>query len=147
MTTIDINELVDLSLNLIFYFTIGSFGAFFKVLYESMTRTNYKIKIGKIIIGGGTTAIICAGLNYNILHQYNIGLRFMIAALVGVLGFEIFGKIRTIAGLKGFITEVGEIVNGLRDVAKGRNDGNNNNPPSVNPPVDTPKDIDKKDDI
>lgn len=121
MGTLEINELVDLSLNLIFYFTIGSFGAFFKVLYESMTRKNYKIRIGKIIIGGGTTAIICAGLNYNILYQYNIGVRFMVAALVGVLGFEIFGKIRTIAGLKNFINELAAIMNGVKEVQQGRN--------------------------
>ncbi len=114
METINVNELVDLSLNLIFYFTIGSFGAFFKVLYESMTTENYKIRIGKIIIGGGTTAILCIGLNYTILKDYNIGTRFMVAALMGILGFEIFGKIKTIDGLKSFINDVIDIVRGTK---------------------------------
>lgn len=111
MGTLNVNELVDLSLNFLFYFTIGSFGASVKVLYESMTRKNYKIRIGKIIIGGGTTAILCAGLNYTLLHEYNIGTRFMIASIIGILGFEIFGKIKNIAGLKVFIGDVLDIVN------------------------------------
>lgn len=111
MGTLNVNELVDLSLNFLFYFTVGSFGASFKVLYESMTRKNYKIRLGKIIIGGGTTAILCAGLNYTLLHEYNIGTRFMIASVIGILGFEIFGKIKNITGLKAFISEVLDIIN------------------------------------
>lgn len=114
MGTININDLIDLSLNLIFYFTIGSLGAFFKVIYESLTTENYKIRIGMIIIGGGTTAMLCTGLNYNLLHQYNLGVRFMIASLMGVLGFEIFGKIKNIDGLKDFINDIIDVMRGSR---------------------------------
>lgn len=114
METININELIDLSLNLIFYFTIGSFGAFFKVIYESLTTENYKIRIGKIIIGGGTTAILCAGLNYNLLHQYSLGTRFMVASIMGILGFEIFGKIKNIEGLKDFINDIIDVTRASR---------------------------------
>lgn len=93
------DDLLSVMVNFIFYFTIGFFGAFMKDLYETITNKEPKIKLGRILIGSIWTAFLFIFLGDSILKEYSINVIIFLTFLSGLIGFELFGKITTIAGL------------------------------------------------
>ena len=101
----------ELVYNLLFYFVIGSFGAFIKDLYETLTKKNEKIRLGEIVVGGAIATFFCYGLQDTWLKDLSINLIVLITFICGILGFEIFGNIYTIDNFKDFIGKVIEFKN------------------------------------
>ena len=127
-----------------FYFTIGSFGAFLKDLYETMTKKNEKIRFGEILIGGACATFICFGLQDSWLNGLSLNMMVLVTFICGILGFELFGNFTTMNKFEKFVSKVMEI--------KGRFNIEYNPPPSDSPDtkVDTPiikQDNQKKDDV
>lgn len=101
-----IEDISNLVLNLLFYFIIGSFGAFVKDLYESMTKKVEQIRLGKIIVGATSSMFICMVLQE--MWQLSITTVVPLTFFLGVLGFEIFGNVTSIDNLKKFIITIVE---------------------------------------
>lgn len=93
-------EIVNLSLNLLFYFIIGSFGAFVKDLYGTLTKKDEHIRLGKIFVGA--TCAMFIGMFLQEYFTLKITTIVPLTFLLGVLGFEIFGNITSINKLKKF---------------------------------------------
>lgn len=103
--------LLDLGTTFIFYFTVGSFGAFLKDLHDSMTKKNDKIQVGEVLIGGATATLICLGLQDNWFKDFSLNTMLLITFVLGVLGFEIFGNIKTLTKFENFVERVLEFKN------------------------------------
>jgi sensor histidine kinase YesM len=103
--------LTNLITNFLFYFIIGSFGAFMKDLYETITKKNEKIRLGEVLIGGTSATFLCYGLQDSWLKGLSINLIVLITFVCGILGFEIFGNLTTISKFKQFIETVIEFKN------------------------------------
>lgn len=101
-----VDDISNLVLNLLFYFIIGSFGAFVKDLYESMTKKVEQIRLGKIIVGATSSMFICMVLQE--MWQLSITTVVPLTFLLGVLGFEIFGNVTSIESLKRFLVNIVE---------------------------------------
>jgi len=94
------SALSDMAITFLFYFIIGSFGAFLKDLYETMTKKNERIRLGEVIIGGACSTFICYGLQDTWLEGLSINLIVLITFICGILGFELFGNLTTMTRLK-----------------------------------------------
>lgn len=103
--------LLDLSMNLMFYFTIGSLGAFLKDLYETMTKKNERIRLGEILIGGACATFICFGLQDTWFKGWSLNTMVLVTFVCGILGFELFGNLTTVSKFKDFIGQVLEFKN------------------------------------
>jgi hypothetical protein len=106
MLPLNQEAVIELAYNLLFYFIIGSFGAFLKDLYETLTKKNEKIRLGEIIIGGACATFICYGLQDSWLKGLSLNLIVLITFICGILGFEIFGNLTTMEKFKDFIRRV-----------------------------------------
>lgn len=111
MPPLNQETLIELSYNLLFYFIIGSFGAFLKDLYETLTKKNEKIRLGEIVIGGACATFICYGLQDSWLKGLGLNLIVLLTFICGILGFEIFGNLTTMEKFKEFISNVLEFKN------------------------------------
>lgn len=100
------DALLEFGIAFIFYFTIGSFGAFLKDLYETMTQKNEKIRLGEIIIGGACSTFICLGLQDTWFKDFSLNLLVLITFILGILGFEVFGNLTTLTKLEKFFDRV-----------------------------------------
>lgn len=100
--------LLSVATNLLFFFTIGSFGAFTKDFYETITKKNERIRFGKILIGGTCATVVCYGLQDSWLSGFSINQLVLTTFLCGVLGFEIFGNFTTIVKFKQFVLDIWE---------------------------------------
>lgn len=100
------DALLEFGIAFIFYFTIGSFGAFLKDLYETMTQKNEKIRLGEIIIGGACATFICLGLQDTWFKDLSLNLLVLITFILGILGFEVFGNLTTLTKLENFVDRV-----------------------------------------
>lgn len=105
--------LMELSLKLLFYFIVGTLGAFTKDLYETMTKKMEKIRLGEVLVGGIVAAIICYGLSDTWFKDFSLNTMFLITFVFGVLGFEIFGNITSITKIRNFLVIVDEIRKGI----------------------------------
>lgn len=121
------NSLIELALNLLFYFVIGSFGAFLKDLYETLTKKNERIRLGEIIIGGGVATFFCYGVRDSWLSGFSLNTTVLITFIVGILGFEIFGNITTIANFKRFLAMIVEFKERFSIVYKAPDDDKTEN--------------------
>lgn len=115
MQTLSVELVMDLSVQVLFYFIVGSAGAFMKDLYEKITHKNKQIRLSKVIVGGLMAAIISYGLGDTWFEDFSLNTMFLVTFVIGVLGFEIFGNITTISKLRSFLGEISE----LKRVAKG----------------------------
>lgn len=111
MLQLNQETLIELAYNLLFYFIIGSFGAFLKDLYETLTKKNEKIRLGEIVIGGACATFICYGLQDSWLKGLSLNPIVLITFICGILGFEIFGNLTTMEKFKKFISDVIEFKN------------------------------------
>lgn len=105
----------NLFLNILFYLVIGSLGAFIKDWYDTMMGRSEQIRIGRIIVGGIVSTVICFGLQEYIFKDLTINTIIPIVFVMGVLGFEIFGNITTIGKLWNSINRLLD----ARDVVRG----------------------------
>jgi hypothetical protein len=130
--------LSELAMNFLFYFIIGSFGAFLKDLYETMTKKNEQIRIGEVLIGGACATFICYGLQDTWLKDLSLNLVVLITFICGILGFELFGNLTTISKFRQLITTVIELKNRIRIQIQDPNTPQV--PPGDNPPIEQPVD-------
>lgn len=99
--------LTDLTFNFLFYFIIGSFGAFLKDLHETLTKKNEQIRLGEVLIGGACATFICLAVrDLSWFENKSIGFMSMLTFILGVVGFEIFGNLTTLDKLKTFIAKI-----------------------------------------
>lgn len=98
MHSLNMNDMTQLLMNLIFYFIIGLFGAFVKDLYDTITQKDRRIRIGRILIGSIWTGFLFIFLDSTWLSNMSVNVIVFLAFLSGILGFELFGRISTLAG-------------------------------------------------
>lgn len=113
MDVITAEALMDMALPLLFYFAVGTLGAFTKDLYETMVKRTEKIRLGEILVGGVVTAIICYGLADTIFKDFSLNTMFLVTFTIGVLGFEIFGNMTNIAKIRNLLLVVDEVRKGI----------------------------------
>lgn len=130
MQTLNVELVMDLSIQVLFYFIIGSAGAFMKDLHEKITQKNKQIRLDKVIIGGAMAAIISLGLGDTWFKDLSLKTMFLVTFIIGVLGFEIFGNITTVSKLRSFIGEISD----LKRAVKGEQVYNNSPPNTGAPP-------------
>lgn len=138
MIELNYETLINLCINFIFYFTIGSFGAFLKDLYETLSNKNDKIRLSEILIGGACSTFICMGLQDTWFKSFSINTMVLITFIVGILGFELFGNLSTLAKFKNTVQVAIELKNRIR-IEPGK--------PTVLPPVDNVIHIEDHQDI
>jgi hypothetical protein len=114
MIELTYETLIDLCINFVFYFTIGSFGAFLKDLYETLSNKNDKIRLSEILIGGACSTFICMGLQDTWFKSFSINTMVLITFIVGILGFELFGNLSTLAKFKNTVQVAIELKNRIR---------------------------------
>jgi hypothetical protein len=120
--------LMEMSINFLFYFIIGSFGAFLKDLYETMTKKNEKIRLGEVLIGGACSTFLCFGLQDTWFKDLGLNLIVLITFICGILGFELFGNLTTMAKFKQLVIYFIDLKNRITIAPP-----SGNNPPSSEP--------------
>ena len=113
MGAITSEALIEMALPLLFYFAVGTLGAFTKDLYETMSKKIEKIRLGEILIGGVVTAIICLGLSESLFKDFSLNTMFLVTFVIGVLGFEIFGNMTNIAKIRNLLVVIDEVRKGI----------------------------------
>jgi hypothetical protein len=103
--------LMEMSINLLFYFIIGSFGAFLKDLYETITKKEEKIRLGEVLIGGACATFICFGLQDTWFKDLGLNLIVLITFICGILGFELFGNLTTLAKFQQLVALIIDLKN------------------------------------
>lgn len=116
---------MDLALHSAFFLVVGSFGSFMRDLHESLTNKNNKIRVGEVVVGGFTSMMICLGLSDTLFAGLSVKTMFLVAFVLGVVGFEVFGKISTLRGVKNFIQDFRDFKSG-RDIRESGSTGENN---------------------
>lgn len=111
--TITVETLTNMALPLLFYFAVGTLGAFTKDLYETMTNRIEKIRLGEILVGGVVATIICYGLEDSWLKGFSLNTMFLVTFTIGVLGFEIFGNMTNISKIRNLLLVVDEVRKGI----------------------------------
>lgn len=106
--------IMELAMNFLFYFIIGSLGAFLKDLYETLTKKNERIRLGEVLIGGASATFICYGLQDTWLKDLSLNLIVLITFICGILGFEIFGNLTTITKFKKLMNTVISLKNRIK---------------------------------
>jgi hypothetical protein len=131
--------LMEMSINFLFYFIIGSFGAFLKDLYETMTKKNEKIRLGEVLIGGACSTFICFGLRDTWFKDLGLNLIVLITFICGILGFELFGNLTTMAKFKELVIYIIDLKNRISIAPP----SGNNPPPSTEPSKKTPPPVEQ----
>ena len=111
--TITVEALTEMALPLLFYFAVGTLGAFTKDLYETMTKKSEKIRLGEILVGGVVATIICYGLSDTWFKDFTLNTMFLVTFTIGVLGFEIFGNMTNISKIRNLLLVVDEVRRGI----------------------------------
>lgn len=124
MTT---DALIELSLQVLFYFIVGTLGAFTKDMYETMTKKIEKIRLGEVLVGGIVATIICYGLSDTWFKDFSLNTLFLVTFILGVLGFEIFGNMTNIANIRNLLVIIEEIRRGVASASP------TNIPPNIDP--------------
>ncbi len=115
-------ELTTFLIESAFLIFISFLGAFIKDLYNTITKKNQKICLYEIFVGGVTGAIVSyAIINVWLEHRWSLEVITLFTFICGVLGFEIFGNVNSIAGLKKFIGEIIDMKNQVTS-SKGNSD-------------------------
>ena len=114
MQTLTQEALMQLCMNFLFFFVIGSFGAFLKDLYETITKKNDPIRFSVVLIGGASAAFICMGLQDTWLSGLSLNAMMLVTFICGILGFELFGNITTISKFKKTLEMIISLKNRIR---------------------------------
>lgn len=113
MNVITTDTLLDLLPSVLFYFAVGTLGAFTKNTYETMTKQQKRIRLGEVIIGGIVTTIICIGLSDTLFKNFSLNLMAFVTFVLGGLGFEIFGNMTSIDKIRNLLAIVNEVRKGI----------------------------------
>ncbi len=148
MSAINTTSLIDLALPLLFYFAVGTLGAFVKDLYETMIGKIKKIRLGEVLIGGIVTTIICLGLSDNLFKDFSLNTMLLITFVIGVLGFEIFGNMTSISKIRKLLKIIDEVRKNIPEDSQNKhtNGSSVNKKRDGSPDNDEDSDSPKKDD-
>ena len=119
MNVITADTLLDLIPSILFYFAVGTLGAFTKNTYETMTKQVRKIRLGEVLIGGIVTTIICIGLSDTVFKNFSLNLMAFVTFVLGGLGFEIFGNMTSIDKIRNLLAIVNEVRKGINSEESG----------------------------
>lgn len=98
--------MLTLAATFIFYFTLGGLGAFTKDLYDNFVNGRVKIELPRIFIAAISTAFICIGGESYLSEYLSLNTIIFIGFLCGVVGFELFGYLNSIKGIKRTFDEI-----------------------------------------
>lgn len=113
MNMLTTDTLMGLLPSVLFYFAVGTLGAFTKNTYETMTKQIKKIRLGEVLIGGIVTTIICVGLSDTVFKNFSLNLMAFVTFVLGGLGFEIFGNMTSIDKVRNLLAIVNEVRKGV----------------------------------
>lgn len=98
--------MLTLAATFIFYFTLGGLGAFTKDLYDNFVNGKVKIELPRIFIAAISTAFICIGGESYLSEHLSLNTIIFAGFLCGVVGFELFGYLSSIKGIKKTFDEI-----------------------------------------
>lgn len=98
--------MLTLAATFIFYFTLGGLGAFTKDLYDNFVNGKVKIELPRIFIAAISTAFICIGGESYLSERLNLNAIIFVGFLCGVVGFELFGYLSSLKGIKKTFDEI-----------------------------------------
>lgn len=97
--------MLNLVTTFLFYFTLGTLGAFTKDLYNTLVNGNAKIELPRIFISAISASFICIGGHNYLSEHISPNVIIFIVFLCGVVGFELFGYISSVDKLKVTLTK------------------------------------------
>lgn len=92
MYNLDYNTLINLIINICFYFMVSSLGAFIKDMYNSITKKDEVIRVKRILVGSVFSTFVLLAIEDLILSKQSINIVIFISFILGGVGFELFGK-------------------------------------------------------
>lgn len=98
--------MLTLAATFIFYFTLGGLGAFTKDLYDNFVNGKVKIELPRIFIAAISTSFICIGGQDYLSEYLSLNAIIFLGFLCGVVGFELFGCMNSLKGLKKTLVEI-----------------------------------------
>lgn len=98
--------MLTLAATFIFYLTLGGLGAFTKDLYDNFVNNKVKIELPRIFIAAISTAFICIGGEGYLSEHLSLNTIIFVGFLCGVVGFELFGYLSSLKGIKQTFDEV-----------------------------------------
>lgn len=102
-------------INYLCYFILGIAGAFSKDIYDTLTGDCRNIRIKRIVLGGILSAVFMPMLESLVFASFGVQTLLAIGFLLGVMSFELFGKISSIAGIKDIAKDAVEIKSILKE--------------------------------
>lgn len=106
MEPIAMEVLVEIAIQFLIFFVIGCIGAFLKDAYDSITAKHDKMRLLETLIGGFSAAFISLAIEDIWLKELSLRLLFLATFIIGIVGFELFGKFSTLAGLRKTADEI-----------------------------------------
>lgn len=103
---VTIESILVIAANFLFYFIIAISGAFIKDLYDNFVNGKKRIEFTRVFIASISTAFICIGLQEYLSARFSLNIIILFSFLCGVVGFEIFGCINSLKGLKTSVLEI-----------------------------------------
>ena len=98
--------MLTLAATFIFYFTLGACGAFTKDLYDNLVNGRVKIELSRIFIAAISTAFICIGTQDYLSTHVSLNVIIFMGFLCGVVGFELFGYLNSLKGIRKTFGEI-----------------------------------------
>ena len=92
MYSLDYDTIMNLIINICFYFMVATLGAFIKDMYDSITKKDEVIRVKRILVGSIFATFILLAIEDPILSKQSINIVIFIAFLLGGIGFDLFGK-------------------------------------------------------
>lgn len=92
MYNLDYNTLINLIINICFYFMVATLGAFIKDMYDSITKKDEVIRVKRILVGSVFATFVLLAIEDLILSKQSINIVIFISFIMGGVGFELFGK-------------------------------------------------------
>lgn len=98
--------MLTLAATFVFYFTLGACGAFTKDLYDNFMNGRVEIELPRIFVAAISTAFICIGAEDYLSKYVSLNVIIFLGFLCGVVGFELFGYLNSLKGLKQTLSEI-----------------------------------------
>ena len=92
MYNLEYNTLINLIINICFYFMVATLGAFIKDMYDSITKKDEVIRVKRILVGSVFATFVLLAIEDLILSKQSINIVIFISFIMGGVGFELFGK-------------------------------------------------------
>lgn len=98
--------MLTLAATFVFYFMLGALGAFTKDLYDNIVNGKVKIELPRIFIAAISTAFIFIGGEDYLSVYLSLNTVIFLGFLCGVVGFELFGYLNSLKGIKKTFDEI-----------------------------------------